>query len=80
MRFYGLPLPSKLRWKFFLFNRLHCAESLAQNTRPLPWSKKISILTRGVRKVDIISLHVFSVHISHCAKMLPKADTEAIIQ
>ena len=42
--------------------------------------KRFSILTRGVRKVDIISLHVFSVHISHCAKMLPKADTEAIIQ
>ena len=48
MRFYGLPLPSKLRWKFFLFNRLHCAESLAQNTRPLPWSKKIfHINSRG---------------------------------
>ena len=34
--------------------------------------ERFSILTRGVRKVDIISLHVFSVHISHCAKMLPK--------
>lgn len=42
--------------------------------------KRFSRLTRGARKVDIISLHVFSVHISYCAKMLPKADTEAIIQ
>ena len=42
--------------------------------------KRFSILTRGVRKVDIISLHVFSLHISRCVKMLPKADTEAINQ